>query len=185
VSFDQAGVRQIDERQEYLRRALWTQFLADPKRIKQRGHGSAPPGAGYLFLTGALAAAVFGAMAEDAPATGEITFLGCLGFLASRLPRIVLFAKFFSRFADRESDSHIAQCGRIRSVCRDLYFLCAVYVCSGGGRPIRRREIRRMPLPLWLLFIRDAVRFPDFWHSRLFFLPTLLTPVNAGVAVGQ
>jgi hypothetical protein len=47
-------------------------------------------------LTGALAAVVFGAIAEDAPAAGEITFLGCLGFLASRLPRIVLFANCLS-----------------------------------------------------------------------------------------
>jgi hypothetical protein len=46
-------------------------------------------------LTGALAAAVFGATAEDTTAAGEITFLGCLGFLASRLPRIVLFANMF------------------------------------------------------------------------------------------
>lgn len=50
------------------------------------------PGACYFFLAGALAATAFGALAGDTPAAGAITFLGCLGFLASRLPRIVLFA---------------------------------------------------------------------------------------------
>lgn len=53
------------------------------------------PGACYFFLAGPVAAAVFGATAEDTPAAGETTFLGCLGFLASRLPRIVLFANMF------------------------------------------------------------------------------------------
>lgn len=50
----------------------------------------------YFFLAGVLAAAVFGAVTEDAPAAGEVAFLGCLGFLASRLPRIVLFANCLS-----------------------------------------------------------------------------------------
>ncbi|HEV3425792.1 MAG TPA: hypothetical protein VG105_18805, partial [Paraburkholderia sp.] len=53
------------------------------------------PGACYFFLAGALAAVAFGALAGDTPSAGEITFLGCLGFLASRLPRIVLFANMF------------------------------------------------------------------------------------------
>jgi uncharacterized membrane protein len=64
--------------------------------MEQKGHGSVPLEACYFFLAGVLAAAVFGAVTEDAPAAGEVAFLGCLGFLASRLPRIVLFANCLS-----------------------------------------------------------------------------------------
>ena len=46
----------------------------------------------YFFLAGALAGAAFGAIVEDTPTAGATTFLGCLGFLTSRLPRVVLFA---------------------------------------------------------------------------------------------
>lgn len=46
----------------------------------------------YFFLTGVLAEAAFGVIVEDTLTAGVITFLGCFGFLASRLPRVVLFA---------------------------------------------------------------------------------------------
>lgn len=45
----------------------------------------------YFFLAGALAEAAFGVTVADTPTAGASTFLGCLGFLASRLPRVVLF----------------------------------------------------------------------------------------------
>jgi hypothetical protein len=45
-----------------------------------------------FFLAGALAEAVFGVTVEDTPVAGASTFFGCLGFLASRLLRIVPFA---------------------------------------------------------------------------------------------
>ena len=51
-----------------------------------------PGDACYFFLAGALAEAFFVAVVEDTPTAGAITFLGCLGFLTSRLPRVVLFA---------------------------------------------------------------------------------------------
>jgi hypothetical protein len=41
----------------------------------------------YFFFTGALAAEVFGAVVQERFAAGDGTFLGCLGFFASRLPR--------------------------------------------------------------------------------------------------
>lgn len=46
----------------------------------------------YFFFADVLTEAVFGVIVEDTPAAGAITFLGCLGFLTSRLPRVVLFA---------------------------------------------------------------------------------------------
>jgi hypothetical protein len=42
-------------------------------------------GISYFFFAGELA--VFGAVVQDRPAAGDGTFLGCLGFFASRLPR--------------------------------------------------------------------------------------------------
>jgi hypothetical protein len=46
----------------------------------------------YFFFADALTEAAFGVIVEDTPTAGATTFLGCLGFLASRLPRVVLFA---------------------------------------------------------------------------------------------
>jgi hypothetical protein len=46
----------------------------------------------YFFFADALTEAVFGVIVEDMPTAGATTFLGCLGFLASRLPRVVPFA---------------------------------------------------------------------------------------------
>jgi hypothetical protein len=62
-----------------------------PERVTQKGHGSVPDFC-YFFLAGALVAAPFPVVAGDTATTGEITFLGCLGFLASRFPRVALFA---------------------------------------------------------------------------------------------
>ena len=59
--------------------------------IAQKGHGSVPNFC-YFFLAGALVAAPFPVVAGDTATTGEIAFLGCLGFLASRFPRVALFA---------------------------------------------------------------------------------------------
>lgn len=47
------------------------------------------PGACYFFLADLLAATVLGVIAKDTPAVGEVSFLGCLGFLALRFPRVV------------------------------------------------------------------------------------------------
>ncbi len=46
----------------------------------------------YFFFIGELVAELFRAVVQDTSVSGDGTFLGCLGFLASRLPRCCPFA---------------------------------------------------------------------------------------------
>jgi len=45
------------------------------------------PGIFYFFFAGLLGAVVFDAVAHVSFTAGDSSFLGCLGFFASRLPR--------------------------------------------------------------------------------------------------
>ena len=81
----------------------------------------------YFFLLVRWTDAVFGAIVEDTPAAGAITFLGCLGFLTSRLPRVVLFAIMLLPICrSRKRQPCRASVGAIWSLCRDLYFFRAL-----------------------------------------------------------
>ena len=44
-------------------------------------------GACYFFFSGLLVTVAFDVVGHDASTAGDSSFLGCLGFLASRLPR--------------------------------------------------------------------------------------------------
>lgn len=94
MNFDQTDAAK-NERQEHLRSSVDAVSRGTPGKGGAERTRIRAPGACYFFFAGTLAAAVFGAIAEDTPTAGEITFLGCFGFLASRLPRIVLFANMF------------------------------------------------------------------------------------------
>jgi hypothetical protein len=66
---------------------LQAERLEGVEGVKEAQTAIGAAGCRYFFFAGALAAVVFGAVAQDTPAAGEGTFLGCLGFFASRLPR--------------------------------------------------------------------------------------------------
>lgn len=78
----------------------------------------------YFFLAGALAEMPFGVTVDDTPTAGASTFLGCLGFLASRLPRVELFVMMPLLICLTRKRRPISQSGRFWSLCRDLYFKC-------------------------------------------------------------